>query len=697
MATTEPFKPLTDTEIRLLRIHQGSGKDDLSCSLEKHNLETANQLYTAISYAWGPPEDPRFTCYVDSFAFIIRRNAYNILRILQKADSDVLVWLDALCINQKDKTEKSAQIRLMYRIYKQAKNTAIWLGEADEFTEHVVNYANTLDVGKIMDEFRSSNRFNIRTKSFILDELASHRDKVALVNGIARLFRAVWFSRVWIRQEGAVGGDPYALRGPHCFTWAQLTALAFLFQPRFTMAWPDWADFRFNEIEPTLVTVSAIENYRIRERHEGNWTPANPLFGHIVQARSSLTEKPHDKVYALSSMASDIYRDSNEVFLKPNYHLSWQEIYVNAARFFFEQYAIAYQVLEQAGLINQGVNSDLPSWVPDWRYPALTQFAPLNEWAAGGDREHVRTKVSALTKKERQRLLTYQGAASILPLCAPLNKQRQQLEKDKLRLEKIKSQLQKDDPQAEERLHIQEKWLQVQESASRAALVLEILVSMQDKITYLSPRSSWFYDQDLQDHREEIIDCDDQNLKFLESRKRDFYITSEPLRHAYNATLISSQDSEGNFASDDLVASAEGWRKWLEDGDLTHCPAYHGAIESSFAFRDYSFAWTENGYMALVPSITQLGDHIVVFPGYQMPFVIRPVHEWYMLVGMCYVHGMMRSDVGILIEEFNIKFEHGKSNIKRPQGDVRANGLKLEAGHYVDILETLGNRWVKLI
>lgn len=251
--------------------------------------------------------------------------------------------------------------------------------------------------------------------------------------------------------------------------------------------------------------------------------------------------------------------------------------------------------------------------------------------------------------------------------------------------------------QAEERLHVQEKWLRVQESASRAALVLEILVSMQDKITYLSSRSSWFYEEDLQDHREGIIGCDDQNLKFLKSRKRDFYITSEPLRHAYNATLISSQDFEGNYASDDLVASAEGWRKWLEDGDLTHCPAYHGAIENSFVFRDYSFAWTENGYMALVPSITQLGDHIVVFPGYQMPFVIRPVHEWYMLVGMCYVHGMMRSDASILIEEFNIKFEHGKSNIKRPQGDVRANGLKLEAGHYVDILETLGNRWVKLI
>ena len=92
-------------------------------------------------------------------------------------------------------------------------------------------------------------------------------------------------------------------------------------------------------------------------------------------------------------------------------------------------------------------------------------------------------------------------------------------------------------------------------------------------------------------------------------------------------------------------------------------PAYHLAIELSFMFRDCNFAYTASGYMALVPSLTRVGDEIVVFPGYQTPFVIRPVMEWYMLGGMCYVHGMMHSDASTLIEEFNIKFEGGKKEV----------------------------------
>ena len=103
--------------------------------------------------------------------------------------------------------------------------------------------------------------------------------------------------------------------------------------------------------------------------------------------------------------------------------------------------------------------------------------------------------------------------------------------------------------------------------------------------------------------------------------------------------------------------------------------------------------------MCLVPSFCQIGDKVSIFNGYKMPFVVRPVAEWNMLLGRCYVHGMMEGITGELIEEFNIKFdeESQKTVVKRPQGDVRANGLKMEAGRYVDILETLGNRWVKLI
>ncbi|RVX70024.1 hypothetical protein B0A52_06195 [Exophiala mesophila] len=706
MAPASPYQSLGENEIRILRIHPGADGDRLSASLEHHDLNSTDHLYTIISYAWGPPEDPHFPCDVHGVTFRLRKNATQILKTLRSPDRPVRVWLDRLCINQTDKVEKSAQIRLMYRIYNLAETTVIWLGEADKSTQLVANYARGLDIDSILAEYRASTRFNAGQKKFILDELAGHPDMVAIVNGIATLFEAVWFSRVWIRSEGSVSRHVYALRGAFRFTWDQLTAMAHLYQPRATMNWPEWTTTGFNKIEPTLNTILAINLYRVRElqmrNQEATYT-ANPLFTHIVQARSSLTEKPHDKVYAMSSMASDVQRHRNEVFLRPNYALSWQEIYINAVIFFFAQHEIAYQVLEQAGVIYQGVNSDLPSWVPDWRYPALTQIPALNEWMAGGDRSKVRTRVSSLNKKERQRLLMYRGPLSIAPLLTPLDRDKKQFAKDRARFEEERSGYDSDKLQAEEsKLAIQAKWLSYRESASKAASVLEIMLSMQDRIVYLSPRSTWMDDLSFNDNRDEVRAIDAGNLAYLSSTDKDQYITSESLRQAYNATLIFMQNKDGEGASEDLIASAEEWRSWLQRGDKERTLAgamYHSCIENAFTFRDYTFAYSEAGYMALVPAISNVDDHIVIIPGYQMPFVLRPVlGEWYQLIGTCYVHGMMRMDAGILIEEFDIRVtDDGRCLIKRPQGDVRANGLKLDAGRYVDILGTLGNRWVKLV
>jgi hypothetical protein len=238
----------------------------------------------------------------------------------------------------------------------------------------------------------------------------------------------------------------------------------------------------------------------------------------------------------------------------------------------------------------------------------------------------------------------------------------------------------------------------VEESASKAAQCLEIMARMQDSIEYLSTTSQWYDYSDFKPYAEEVALYDEQNLKFLQKLRRQYYITGENLRHAYNATLISAQDAQDNMASDDFIADAETWRQWIREGAKSpECPAYHSAIENSFAFRSHKFCWTKEGFMALVPSITQLGDVVVVLNGHPMPFVLRPVQEYFQVIGLCYVHGMMENNCGVLIEEFKIKFEEGQTRIKRRDGEIRRNGLKLDAGRYVDILHTLGERWIKLI
>jgi hypothetical protein len=65
---------------------------------------------------------------------------------------------------------------------------------------------------------------------------------------------------------------------------------------------------------------------------------------------------------------------------------------------------------------------------------------------------------------------------------------------------------------------------------------------------------------------------------------------------------------------------------------------------------DRRFLITEAGLMGMAPPHVQPGDIICVFPGTQIPFLLRPVDEFYILVGEVYVSdGYME---GRAVDEF---------------------------------------------
>ena len=48
------------------------------------------------------------------------------------------LWIDALCINQKDKKEKSEQVNRMANVYESAEWVLIWLGQSYTTTGRVL-------------------------------------------------------------------------------------------------------------------------------------------------------------------------------------------------------------------------------------------------------------------------------------------------------------------------------------------------------------------------------------------------------------------------------------------------------------------------------------------------------------------------------------------------------------------------------
>ena len=132
-----PYQTLQETssEIRLLTLTPdldspptSNSQTPISCSLIHASLDQKLPPYFALSYTWGNPENTALIS-VDGVLISITQNLHDALARLQHHRFfDRPIWIDALCINQADVSEKNVQVPLMSRIYSMAECVIIWLG-----------------------------------------------------------------------------------------------------------------------------------------------------------------------------------------------------------------------------------------------------------------------------------------------------------------------------------------------------------------------------------------------------------------------------------------------------------------------------------------------------------------------------------------------------------------------------------------
>ncbi|KAL2065792.1 hypothetical protein VTL71DRAFT_3462 [Oculimacula yallundae] len=125
--TYTPLDP-TKQEIRLITLHPNASLDaPVTITLSSTSLLT-NPSYEAISYVWG---DPHITAPIalDGFSVEVTTNLETALRYM-RLDSEIrILWVDAICINQKDDLEKNHQVGMMGDIYRSCTKCLAWLGE----------------------------------------------------------------------------------------------------------------------------------------------------------------------------------------------------------------------------------------------------------------------------------------------------------------------------------------------------------------------------------------------------------------------------------------------------------------------------------------------------------------------------------------------------------------------------------------
>ena len=135
-----PLESDTD-QIRLLALLPGKvGEEEIRCKEVRVNLKD-NVAYEALSYTWGNPHTTHCITF-ESKPFPVTENLYFALEQLRPTEVPRYLWIDALCIDQLNDVEKSAQVQLMGDIYKRASRVLIWLGKAEDDSDLAMDFFN---------------------------------------------------------------------------------------------------------------------------------------------------------------------------------------------------------------------------------------------------------------------------------------------------------------------------------------------------------------------------------------------------------------------------------------------------------------------------------------------------------------------------------------------------------------------------
>lgn len=319
--------------------------------------------FDALSYFWGPPEFDAEIIVNGATLAITSNLAGSLRRYRQQNDKRRgLLWVDAICINQRDKLELNKQLLLMRRIYQQAQMVYIDLGDVD--LEWYLGFDLLHKLSFIYEWVKDSpeqdfSLLSIRYGIPPLDHAAWQE--------YYWLFTMPWFTRTWIVQEAAWAKESEIMFGLFTFRWDTLID-SWNLLVRFGLLQPSFGDMRVSKGFLGLRDILKVCDIC---RRGG--------FSNMIQVmrltREFKSTDARDRCFAVFSLLGDgpIGRG-----FTPDYTLHVEQVYEQFATYLVRMGEGAV-MFSYAGLQRRRNIVRIPSWVPDWtlQSPALAPKALL--------------------------------------------------------------------------------------------------------------------------------------------------------------------------------------------------------------------------------------------------------------------------------------------------------------------------------
>lgn len=369
MAQTFAYKPLAPErkEFRLLTVSPGDRSPDnvVQCSIKHESLSSGPiPRYETISYCWGNPK-LRSQIILNGTVLDVPASTEEALRWLRHPETERMLWIDAVCVNQKDLHERSSQVNLMSETYRGGFRNLVWLGE-DDGTALLAFEAveNILQATKAI------------TEDFRIFSAALHDEKIKLAvsfepEPLHIMFSRPWFQRLWVLQEVTLSRESTCYWGNYSFDFMEIMRVSW------------WILYKYSSFTRTLAFIAAAHMAAVAFR--GLDLSERPIMFLLETSRAFQCSDTRDHFYAILGLIDKkCVGEAHHCLLSPDYYKEASEVFRDATKAAIVQ-SRDLQVLcllSSHRSTADTLGKSFSSWAPRLDRPRTRNFAldPLPLW-----------------------------------------------------------------------------------------------------------------------------------------------------------------------------------------------------------------------------------------------------------------------------------------------------------------------------
>lgn len=360
------YVPLAEdnSELRILHILPGGPADTMLIQLTTISFDAKAEdklPYEALSYTWGSPVDPVKIFIAGEHglrSLAVTQNCHEALQNLRHPDKARTVWVDAICINQKDLRERARQVSIMRSVYGKAARVFVWLGLRADNSDRALQWINTMSPRLAHDKSDPTTADPRGNWSLMTPDPSVTSDME--LEAFTALLERSYFDRLWVWQEVRMGGDDTIVKcGNYETTFKALITIVHYLVATLTAETSTTMRLYPRLIMITKLPVSGFPDSLLALNH----------------LRECQCTDQRDRIYTAPA-----FGHFNKVLrMTPDYECSTQDVYID----FILKYLKVCENLRFLDYIGNDVvpdesyrTLDMPSWIPDWSQKNITPAFP---------------------------------------------------------------------------------------------------------------------------------------------------------------------------------------------------------------------------------------------------------------------------------------------------------------------------------